>query len=79
MPRYFLHLYNDVEARDEEGREFADLDDARAAAVRGARDVIAETVSRDGRLNLSHRIDVEDEDGRVLLSVPFSEAVEVSG
>ncbi|MFC3557284.1 DUF6894 family protein [Sphingomonas qilianensis] len=38
MARYFFHVHNDVETRDELGQEFPNLEAARASA---ARDCIA--------------------------------------
>ena len=55
-----------------------DLKAARAHAVRMARFEIAEAAKL-GRIVLSHRIDVEDEDGSVLATVRFGDAVQVVG
>ena len=77
MPRYFLHLHNDVDAADPEGIELPDLAAARAHTIVNARGVFAETAREHGRVVLSHRIDIEDEHGRILDSVRFDEAVEV--
>lgn len=77
MPRYFLHLLNSIGyAADEEGRELADLDVARRKAIEGIRSIVSEEV-KDGLIDLRGRIDVADQDGRVLLVVRFSEAVEL--
>ncbi|HLL29771.1 MAG TPA: hypothetical protein VK403_02130 [Allosphingosinicella sp.] len=76
MPRYFFHLYNDVISMDEEGVELPDLEAARANGIREAREMMLETVA-EGRINLSHRIDIADESGAVLASVAFGEAVAV--
>ena len=78
MPRYFFHLYNDVETMDEEGRIFPDLAAARANAVKEAREMMLETIS-EGRINFSHRIDIADEAGEIVGSVTFGEAVTVEG
>lgn len=75
MPLYFFHVRGgstDVDA--EEGLEFPDEDFARAAALTGARSLIAADVL-DGMLNLSSRIEVADERGTILFCVPFSSAV----
>lgn len=76
MPRYFFHVYDDIIARDEEGVELPSLAAARLRAIRGARDIIAEQV-RHGHLVLSHWIDVVDEHGEKVLTLPFREAVDV--
>ena len=74
MPRYFFHLYNDVVAEDEEGQELPDLTAAREYAMRNIRDLMTEEVTT-GRLILRHRIEIADEHGKRVLTVPFSEAV----
>ncbi|HEX8262712.1 MAG TPA: hypothetical protein VF547_07550 [Allosphingosinicella sp.] len=78
MPRYFFHLYDDVVSLDEEGRDMPDLESARAAGVREARQMMVGTVA-EGRLDLSHRIDIADESGAVLATVAFRDAVTVTG
>lgn len=77
MPRYFFHLHNDIEARDEEGVELADLAAARAVAMREARAIAAAHVGN-GRLVLSHSIEVTDEHGASLLTVSFGEVIEIA-
>jgi hypothetical protein len=78
MPRYFFHLYNDVVSMDEEGIDLPDLGSARANGIREAREMMLDTVA-EGRINLSHRIDIADENGAVVDSVTFGEAVTVEG
>jgi hypothetical protein len=78
MPRFYFHLYNDLVAMDEEGRDFPDLDAARAMAVCEAREMMSETVMA-GRITLDHRIDVADETGKVLATVMFRDAVAIDG
>lgn len=63
---------------DEEGLELADLEAAHANGIKEAREMMVETVA-EGRINLSHRIDIADESGAVLDSVTFAEAVTVEG
>ncbi len=77
MPRFYFHLHNDVDVPDEGGEELPDLAAARAHAISMARFEVAEA-AKVGRILLSHRIDVEDEHGAVLATVPFSEAVQVT-
>lgn len=75
MPLYFFHLRggpSDSEA--EEGLQYPNDDAARAAALAGARSMIAADVM-EGVLDLSSRIDVTDEQGDALFSVPFASAV----
>jgi hypothetical protein len=74
MPRYFFHVYNDETTIDREGKDLADLDAAKREAMRGARDLMAEAV-RHGEVTMSHRIEVEDDGGRPLLTIRYADAV----
>ena len=78
MPRFYFHLHNDVDVSDQGGQEFADLDAALAHALRMVRFEISEGALRDGRIVLSHRIDIEDGEGAVLGTVYFRDAVNVT-
>jgi hypothetical protein len=77
MPRFYFHLHNDVDAKDEEGKEFADLAAARDAAMMHARQLAGETAKETGRIVLSHRIDIEDEEETVLDTVHFGDVLKV--
>lgn len=74
MPRYRFHLYNSSETRDGVGREFADFDAARADAIHNARSLMAVDIVDNGEITLSHRIEVEGDDGEVHV-IPFRDAV----
>jgi hypothetical protein len=76
VPRYFFHVYDDVIAHDDEGLELPNIAAARLNAIRGARDLIAEQV-RHGYFVLSHWIEVLDEKGETVLTLPFREAVDI--
>jgi hypothetical protein len=78
MPPYYFHLYNDMVVMDEEGRELPDMAAAREHAIEGARSLMAEQIMA-GRLRLQHRIEVADEEGRVLMTIPFRELVNIEG
>jgi hypothetical protein len=80
VPRFYFHLHDRFGAvPDPDGRDLADLDVVRAQALKGARSIICEDV-RDGRVDLTGRVDIYDEAGELVLSLPFAEAVElVSG
>lgn len=77
MPTYYFHLHNDVDVPDECGEELPDMETARAHALSMARFEVAEA-AKQGRILLSHRIDVEDEHGVVLATVHFRDAVEIA-
>jgi hypothetical protein len=57
--------------------ELPNLEAAHAHAIRMARFEVSEAAVRDGRIVLSHHIDVEDENGAVLATVFFREAVKI--
>ena len=77
MPTYCFHLINDIDVPDLEGTELTDLDAARAYAITQARMTSAQPVKDEGRVVLSHRIDIEDQRGTVLDKIYFREAVNV--
>jgi hypothetical protein len=74
---YRFHVINDIDVPDQEGVELNNLALAHLKAIDAARDLASAAV-RQGRLDLKHRIDVEDECGKVLLTVTFADAIEVS-
>ena len=76
MPRFFFHVFDDVVVRDDEGIELPDAEAARGAALAGARAMMCDQLMK-GRLSLHHRIEVEDEDGADVLTLPFGEAIEI--
>jgi hypothetical protein len=76
VPRYFFHLYNDLEVRDDEGRDLPDIDAACRAAEEDARHMAAESV-RAGHLPLDHFVEVTDADGNPLFRVTFGQVVEI--
>jgi hypothetical protein len=77
MPNYRFHVINDIDAPDDEGQELSSLAAAHHKAIDYVRDLASAAVKQ-GRLALSHRIDIEDPDGNVLLTVTFGDAVEVT-
>ena len=74
--RYFFHLHNDVDCHDEEGRELADIEAAKAAAVKEARQMASESVLH-GHLDLEHYIAVEDDAGTPLFTMTFGQVVRI--
>jgi hypothetical protein len=79
MPRFYFHLRNDIDASDEEGVELPDLDAAREKARADARFSLGQTAIDEGKINFEHRIDIADEDGRILDTVWFRDVVKVEG
>jgi len=78
MPRYYFHLHNSIECRDEEGTQFDDQAAAKEQAVREARALIADDVLSRGEVNLSHSIRVADESGEIVMVVTFADVVNIA-
>jgi hypothetical protein len=76
MPRYRFHLFNDVQTQDLVGRIFPDVGAAQVDAIRSARALMCEDMTGKGEINLSHWIELEDDDGEVTV-VPFRDAVTI--
>jgi hypothetical protein len=76
VPRFFFHVFEDGLLLDDEGLELADVEAARGAALAGARGMMCDEL-KGGRLTLRHRVDVEDENGAPVLSLPFADAVTI--
>lgn len=74
MPRYYFHLFNDMQIPDAEGIELPNDSVALERAQSAAREMAAESV-RQGRLVLNHRIEVTDESGKSVGVVHFGDAV----
>ena len=62
MPHYYFHLHNDGEFPDEEGVDLPNAAAAHVHAIGEAREMICEEVNN-GRLDLDHSIEIEDEQG----------------
>ena len=78
MARYFFHIHDGSgHMPDEEGTELADLDAVRARAIHDARALMAADIET-GRLDLTDYVEVADEGGAVVLTLPYAEAVLVN-
>ena len=78
MPRFYFRVCNGTGfVQDEEGQELPDIEAARLAAVRSARDIMSADVQR-GILDLSSFIEVEDTGGALVLSLTFSQALDLT-
>ncbi len=79
MPRYFLHIHNaHGKVEDEEGVDVSSLSAASEIAVTGIRDLLA-AETKNGAINLNGRVDIANEAGKILVSIPFEKAVKVHG
>jgi hypothetical protein len=76
VPRYFFHLYDELVVLDQEGKDLPSLQAAHETALDNAREMACAEVL-DGHLNLTHRIEIADESGKVLGTVHFRDVVVV--
>lgn len=75
MPRYFFHIRSpDTFLEDEVGVDLRDLDQVRAEARQGARDIMAEDL-RAGRTIDHQRFEICDADGVVVLGLVFRDVL----
>jgi hypothetical protein len=75
MPRYFFHHVTIAgPVRDHEGTYLPDLEHARAEAVLDARSLMSDAI-QEGRDISSRSIQITDEQGNLLLVVPFADTV----
>lgn len=76
MPQYFMHLRDSTdEVLDPDGMVMPP-EAVAGAALAAARDCIAGDVHR-GQIRLDYRIDVHDEEGTIVHSLAFADAVEI--
>lgn len=79
MPRYFLHLHNRLSpVLDEEGQDLPDLEAARSEAIHNIRGLLSAEL-KEGAIDFGGRIEIYDERGMLVDTVPFAQAVEVLG
>jgi hypothetical protein len=77
VAQFYLHIHNSHgDAEDDEGLNASSLSEAREKAISGIRSLLSSEVAN-GQMNLHGRIDISDQSGKVLLSVPFKDAVTV--
>src|SRR5918993_4357122 len=77
VARYFMHLRDGTEQLlDPEGLEFATIEAVRKAVLVSARDLMTGDI-REGVIDLRFRIDVEDEGGEIVYTLPFKHAVNI--
>ena len=78
MVLYYLNLYNGSGLTlDEEGQDFRDSEEARASAVQGIRSILAAELES-GTLDLNGRLEVLDQNHALVLTIAFSDAVDVT-
>jgi hypothetical protein len=77
MPRFHIHIFNDVDAIDEDGMELPDLAEAKRQAIRGGRSMMADHLIAGEPIKLFHRIEIADESGEVLAVITFRELITI--
>ncbi|MBZ9936933.1 hypothetical protein LB518_11555 [Mesorhizobium sp. BR1-1-16] len=76
MPRYFFHqVRRGGLIEDLEGSELPDIDVARGEAIDGAREMMMSDAIHAGIDISSRRFEITDEQGAVVLSLSFTEAI----
>jgi hypothetical protein len=76
--RLFFNVFNgNGLTSDEEGLDVEDQATARTIALRSIRSMVAEE-AREGMIDLTGRIEIEDAAGNLLLTVAFTEAFQVT-
>ena len=77
MPRYFFHLRDGGDVLlDPEGRKLHGLDDVARQALFEARSLISQEALQ-GLIDLTQRIEVEDERRNLVHRLAFTEAVDI--
>ena len=77
MPRFYFHLRDHTDSViDPEGQELPDLQAAERVALEAARDTLSQEMKA-GFLDLRYRIEVEDEAGTVIYSLPLKDSFAV--
>ena len=75
MARYFFHLRDgDRLLLDDEGEELPDLVAARSYAIESARQLLSQAVLSATAFSLHQQIEVVDEAGRTVLTMPVGRA-----
>ena len=77
MPRFYFNVFDDTVCFDNEGVELPDVFAVRELALEVAREVLALDIMEKGTIKLGYRIEVEDEGGRPVLTLPFRSAVTI--
>lgn len=76
MRRWYLSMRNTViDAIDDEGLLLVDLEAAKDVALRSIREFLAAEVLAGNPVNLHGCIEITDEDGNLVHTVPFSDGL----
>jgi hypothetical protein len=75
MAHFYINVYNSETTLDDVGSDFPGLPEATAEARSAAADLIREEILAGGQLQRHHRIEVEDENRRVVHVLKFDELI----
>lgn len=75
MPRYYFHVFNEMETRDDDGQEFSGPDAARKEARDAAADLIREEIRAGRPICPDHRIEIEDEQRQLIDVLRFGDLI----
>ena len=71
MRLFFLHVRDGSELiSDPEGSCFPDVVVAKSEAIHSARELMSQSVIRDGRLGIDRRFKITDQEGNIVAIVP---------
>jgi hypothetical protein len=76
MARYFFHIYNGAQRRDDVGTDCADTRAVRTEAVESMKEIIADRLFDEGDTS-SITVNVVDAEGRTVLIASLAASVEV--
>lgn len=75
MTLFYTNVVNGTSfAKDEEGQDFTDLDEARRSAARAAREIVAEEI-KSGRDRVSLELHIQDEAGACVATLPIAATI----
>jgi hypothetical protein len=78
MPRFHMNIRKGEKLlEDWEGEEFSSLLEARAEAVRSARELMAASIAAGKMPDGRAKFEIADESGKTVLIMPFEEAIDV--
>ncbi|HEX8258118.1 MAG TPA: hypothetical protein VF589_10835 [Allosphingosinicella sp.] len=78
MPRFYFHVCNgNGFTEDSGGKVLPDLPAARQEAITSLRSILAADMNM-GHVNMSSFIEIEDDEHRLMMTIQFMDAIEIS-
>lgn len=76
MPQFFFHVRDGVSLiSDPDGSCLPDVAAAQTEAILCARELMSQSIIRDGSLGIERRFEITDDQGNTIAIVPFREAI----